>query len=367
MKKLFLLLGLCASFGAFAQVDTTHAWQRVMRYYYEDTNWWNYYCFNVTPLEEDWEYNQFSRFPLGDFHSEFARHCYSDSSLKVIGVAAAVTYSLHENTLDTVMSHRPPEFLRLYEADGNGMRLVGEARCDTSMVRHRIAVEYWRYRNQTNYYYEEEVRDLLEVYFDEPIEVQDSFYVAGTQYGNQDVEIIDTVITGDGFPLPRTSYYYLYPVSCFWKTASVSNDPHFLFPSRPGYYMCRELSIDSTMPDGDWRYIADGGYLNIFPIIDTGYSASPENADQESDLLDIKKSVDQFTYVMPNPARSKVTIASSFRINKVEVYDVAGKRVMSSEPNGMSVSFDVSMLPKGVYSVRVSTIRGMANKRLIVE
>lgn len=366
MKKIVLLIALFASYGAVCQIDTTHAWQRVPGYYYEDTNWWDYYCFSVTPQHDGWEYNQFARFPLGGMHSEFARHCYTDTALRVIGIAAAVTYSTHENTIDTVLGHRPVEYLRLYDADG--MNLLGEARYDRTKESRRMAVEYWRHHIGNNVYrYEEELRDVVEVYFDQPVEVKDSFYVSGTQYGDREVVVVDTVVTGNGIELPRTRRFFEYPVSCFWKTASISGESHYLFPSRPGYYACRELSVDPSAPDGEWRYVPDGGYLNIFPIIDTNRSASPDNMRQESGQFDVKKQLGQFTYVMPNPARGKVTVASSFRISKVQVYDASGKLVLASEPDAMSVSFDVSILPKGTYSVAVSTNRGIVHKRLIVE
>lgn len=354
-------------FSAYSQTDTTHAWERVPCYYYEDTNWWDHYCFKVAPIEEGLSCNLFARFPLGGSKTEFARHCHTDTTLRVVGVAAAITYSLHDNTLDTVMSHRPAEYLRLYDADGDGMTLLGEARCDTSSVRRRIAVEYWRFRdNESGYHYEEELRDVYEVYFDEPVEVEDSFYVSGTQYGNQTVEIVDTVTLWDGSQIPRTSFYYLYPVSCFWKTAAVSNEPHYPLPSRPGYYKSRELGVDPTSQDGEWRYMQDGGFLNIFPIIDTS-CITPHDNGQQSNTLNTGSVLDEFTYIMPNPARGRVTVASSFRIGKVTVCDAAGNTVISCEPKEMSVSFDVSMLPKGIYVVTIATNRGIVHKRLIVD
>ena len=454
MKQIVFLALLCLTFSAFSQqIDTTHAWQRVPGYYYEGNNWWDYYCFQVPSIRENYDYNLFARTPWGGYLTENARYFYTDNELKVIGISAAITYSLFSNTLDTALSHRPTDYYRLYIPDGNSMNMMREAAYDTSKVHRRIAVDYWRYYdNNYNTYYDEELREVYEAYFDKPIIVKDSFYISCTQYGNQDTTIVDSVIMHDGSPdgilIPQYHYYRKYLVNCLWRTRLYADST---FQSLPGYYKTRKLGSNPNMPDGEWQYIPDISFINIFPIIDTNYSFSEncvaptelkarqlgansvmiewsDNAESfelhlkneetldtiiscnigsrlissldtglytarirsvcadenrtdwseaiefrieggygQSDMLNSNTVLDQFTYLMPNPASSRVTVASSFRINKVAIYDASGNMVLFSEPKEMSASFDISMLPKGVYVVSISTNKGVAHKRLIVK
>ena len=77
--------------------------------------------------------------------------------------------------------------------------------------------------------------------------------------------------------------------------------------------------------------------------------------------------LDRFTQMMPNPARGKVTLLSSYRLSRVVVYDLAGHAVLEQEDDGLATAFDVSGLAKGVYVVAIHTPAGIATKRLVVE
>ena len=77
--------------------------------------------------------------------------------------------------------------------------------------------------------------------------------------------------------------------------------------------------------------------------------------------------LDRFTQMMPNPARGLVTVMSSYRLSRVVVYDLKGNTVLEQEDEGLTTTFDVSTLAKGVYVVAIHTPAGIATKRLVVE
>ena len=76
---------------------------------------------------------------------------------------------------------------------------------------------------------------------------------------------------------------------------------------------------------------------------------------------------EQYTYLMPNPAREEVTVMSSFRVKAVELYSADGKLLQHKEVNAVGTTLDLKGLPAGVYFVRVVTHAGVTTKRLIIE
>ncbi|MCR5193388.1 MAG: T9SS type A sorting domain-containing protein, partial [Bacteroidales bacterium] len=66
----------------------------------------------------------------------------------------------------------------------------------------------------------------------------------------------------------------------------------------------------------------------------------------------VRNDIDNYTYLAPNPAKTSVTIASSFRINKIEIYSLSGEKVFSSNIDSISAIIDISGLPKGCYLTR---------------
>ena len=77
--------------------------------------------------------------------------------------------------------------------------------------------------------------------------------------------------------------------------------------------------------------------------------------------------VEQYTYLMPNPARDEVTVASSFRMKTVELYAADGKMLQQVEVNAVGTTLSLEGLPAGIYFVRVRTGAGVTTKRLVVE
>ena len=474
MKKIIIILSLMCAVTAYSQIDTIHGWQRIPGMFYEDSNWWDHYCFDVPCEYPGLDYNVVMRIPFGDYKKEYARNCYTDTAIRIIGIAASAAFTKWDNSVDTVLAHRPNESFRLYKADTSGMEFLREAQWHaTDSIRFRNSVSIWQ-KNRYNYvthqneiYYEEDIMDLYEAYFDKPVIVKDSFYVSATSYGNY--VIPDTTIYEDN-PYGEGPYISIVYNKAFQTVAYfASMFAPFLpkneqFAPRRDYYKVRDLEPDSAHNYGEWQIIPGSDdhdynhfYMNIFPIIDTTFrgvmpqadtcptpqglrvgqisnlgvflewenvaeryqiSLTPDGGtetietseapfiqltgldtatwymakvraecDSEdvslwSDTLrffvpgdttstgpteSIETIAERFTYLMPNPASDNVTVMSSFRIDRIEVYSLTGQRVMQQKVGALSTQIDLSCLPKGTYIVRTYTNHGISNKRLVVK
>lgn len=74
----------------------------------------------------------------------------------------------------------------------------------------------------------------------------------------------------------------------------------------------------------------------------------------------------RYTRLLPNPARGKVSIISSLRLSRVEIYDLQGRRVMTQEAKGVSAVVDISQLAPGTYIAALHTSAGIVTKKLRV-
>lgn len=120
---------LCAD----AQIDTLFLGDRNPVYYYWDTNWWDYKALKPdSELNEDWLAGGLG---INGCNVEFARYCYVDTSLRVIGIAAAVDLLVRKSDSAVWFTNNNyfydkmlPEYFRLYEVDslGDSMHFVTE-------------------------------------------------------------------------------------------------------------------------------------------------------------------------------------------------------------------------------------------------
>lgn len=87
-------------------------------------------------------------------------------------------------------------------------------------------------------------------------------------------------------------------------------------------------------------------------------------------ILDITKPdiSNEFVQLLPNPASDMVQVLSSFTINKVEIYDLHGKKVyVGNNISGISHTIDVKKMMKGAYVVVVYNQQGVCTKKLILQ
>ncbi|GAA0872908.1 hypothetical protein GCM10009117_20550 [Gangjinia marincola] len=69
--------------------------------------------------------------------------------------------------------------------------------------------------------------------------------------------------------------------------------------------------------------------------------------------------------IYPNPAKDVVTISSEVVIDKVEVFNLQGKQILTA--NLQQNQLDVSFLPPGIYFIHLSSVEGIAIKKLVKE
>ena len=99
-----------------------------------------------------------------------------------------------------------------------------------------------------------------------------------------------------------------------------------------------------------------------------GDGSGPDNPDTTiNDTTTAVTLAEQYTYLMPNPAREEVAVMSSFRVKAVELYAADGKLLQRKEVDAVGTTLDLKGLPAGTYFVRVHTTAGVTTKRLVVE
>jgi len=77
--------------------------------------------------------------------------------------------------------------------------------------------------------------------------------------------------------------------------------------------------------------------------------------------------VNTLTYVYPNPAKDQVILASSFNMNKVEIFNMIGQKVYENTVNGITSTVNVAGFAQGTYMVKMYTEGGLATKKIVVE
>jgi hypothetical protein len=72
--------------------------------------------------------------------------------------------------------------------------------------------------------------------------------------------------------------------------------------------------------------------------------------------------------LFPNPTTGEVMLNfNGVKVSKVEMYDVTGRQILSSDNNGNdNLQLDLTAAQKGVYHVKVYTESGIVTKRLLL-
>ena len=116
-------------------------------------------------------------------------------------------------------------------------------------------------------------------------------------------------------------------------------------------YIDQQISIRFKLySDGGLR--RDGFYFDNFKI--KGLSS---NLNISDDTLNITK-------IYPVPSENMVFISSDEVINKVEIYDILGKSILSIDNNNIK-SFSVRSLNNGIYIVKLSSLNSVETHRII--
>ncbi|MDR1112977.1 MAG: T9SS type A sorting domain-containing protein [Bacteroidales bacterium] len=178
--------------------------------------------------------------------------------------------------------------------------------------------------------------------------------LATTTYNTADLSTtVFTTITSN-FPQPVSTQ------SCFlgvyfpeWTETSTD----VLIPTTKAD--CSEGTPIYVLHQGAWTDVSTlinnfNANLFVFPIVESGAGLN------QTDLNNL-------TYVYPNPATEQVIIASSVKMNKVEIYNIVGQRVAVKDVNGISTSVNTADFASGQYIVKMYTESGVAVKKMIVK
>ena len=427
MKKLFFTIAVMAVYGGlWAQtphvIDTI--WNREPTYYYQ--YWFDSLDCRPTGKPQCGKDIGFGR------NTEVAKYNYTDSALTIIGVAAVVCVE-KASTFDPNSSEDPgyppviidgwAEQMKLYKPTDTGMVLLASRSYSVLDTAHWMRLFVTNaYPNPVGMRY----MPVFEAYFDEPVIVTDSFYVATTNHYGGDT-------------LRRT-------VTCIYR-----HEPIGLYASCwPQYYMIR-IDYGSGLV---WQHKHDSYVWFIFPIIDTvqpvcevplGLHVNGQdstgvhlvwdsaehnrswvvaygraNADPESyaeqpcattdfaiaglvpgveyaarvravcfeddTYSDWSDSVewcgaeqqlwterpngnavtDGMVRLSPNPANADVSVSSAYRLLGVEAYAMDGRAVYKADAHGLTHTFSVKGWPQGTYLIMVETASGIATKKLVV-
>lgn len=86
----------------------------------------------------------------------------------------------------------------------------------------------------------------------------------------------------------------------------------------------------------------------------------------EATAVERGASYDRFVEVRNNPAIDYTVLQSADKIQKVELYNLSGKLVKTQACNENSVEVRLDGLSSGMYVAKVTTVAGVANKKIMV-
>lgn len=424
MKKVIVVMLLVVGCNALL-AQTPHTMDTIMgrepTYYYE--RWFDSVDFHV----RGWKCQKELRGTANP--TEIAKYNNTDSTLKIIGIAA-YAHSQYVPPLpcepqcaDTSFDNWH-ESLILYKPTDTGMVELASNTYnvrDTSRMMKLYSNMVYGVDSVTIGYY-----PIYEVYFDEPVIVTDSFYVAATNYNG----VVDSQTMT--YPGPLAHYAYYSP----WASTTLCY---------PQYYKSR-----GSYTNYQWAHHYDDWILIIFPIIDTtqprcwrptGLSVQAQDSlavylawdtatnnrtwevaygradldpeayatlttvSPECVLTSLDPAVEyaarvralcydntmysswtdtvRFTRIgaplaidsptagrlrlIPNPAHNEITILSDTPVRHFAIYDMQGHTVMSAQADGQVVRVDISTMDKGNYVVHATTTHGTLTSKLTIE
>jgi PKD repeat protein len=127
---------------------------------------------------------------------------------------------------------------------------------------------------------------------------------------------------------------------------------------------------DTSENPGQFEITTSGTYYILFRTGGSTYGTSGVAIDNVTLYNITPLSNEEFTTsdlsVYPNPTTNGWNITSNNQIIKsIDVYDLVGKKVVTSNPNAISVNVDASKLPSGIYITKIATDSGSVSLKLV--
>ncbi|GAA0872347.1 hypothetical protein GCM10009117_14940 [Gangjinia marincola] len=128
-------------------------------------------------------------------------------------------------------------------------------------------------------------------------------------------------------------------------------------PNTPGSYSVTMPAANVSDADRVWQW----GFILEGPMANPDDAASLGTAIFDQAVLSVGSFEETSFSAFPNPVQDKLTITSSATIKNVEVYDITGKMVVSTNESLVNTG----VLNAGVYFARVSTDNAVETIRFI--
>ncbi len=381
MKKVTIIMAcmIAAMFSGVHAQDTLDG--RILRE--------NYFYYGQTP-EHSIHPAHVSTFSVID--GEYGKRFYTDSSLTVYGIAAAVKEVHDLISICDTSSANAFEYLRLYVQEQDTLRWLRQVRVNPILN----PIAYYAIFDSTPHpYLNNWIAPMYERYFDSAITLSDTFYVGMTEFNPHNYHYKDSI------------YNYRYrPLELCWNYAD-PNDDNYEFSRNRLIYCTYQRDTNNAIVSRTWQNGVEGAsYFILYPILtppDSDYVFDSQDTTvvnpgdtivlgndtiamgdtlivcdttivggdtivNYDTILTIGQAdlMQRLTGVMPNPAAEKARVVSSFGMSMVKVYNAGGELVHSQRADGLYVDLDVSRWPAGTYLVRIHTPQGIATKRLVV-
>ena len=175
---------------------------------------------------------------------------------------------------------------------------------------------------------------------------------------NDDIEIstveMDTVVTPVITVYPLTNNMVSVEITCATEGATIFYTLDGTTPTSTTSTMVYDNPFVHADEEFTIKAMGYRGDMNASPIVTYHYIPVGINEHEIN------------VSVYPNPTTGQFRIQNSeFRIQSVEVYDVFGKLISSTEVNDNDVTIDVSNYNNGVYFTRIRTENGTVTKKVV--
>lgn len=80
----------------------------------------------------------------------------------------------------------------------------------------------------------------------------------------------------------------------------------------------------------------------------------------------ISEEATETTKVFPNPAKDAIHVSAESEISLVEIYNMMGQRVSSSNVTGTEATINVSTLSPGNYILNIHTGNGICHQKVVI-
>ena len=129
--------------------------------------------------------------------------------------------------------------------------------------------------------------------------------------------------------------------------------------------LCRFSNSKYLKHDDEWINFEDDPVYEIWRKIYIAMVPIIMVPQQQSQLTEVE--LQKMCYLVPNPTHDYFKALSHYTINSVQVFDLTGKLLIEEKLNHFEALIDVSDFTAGTYIVKINTVKGSVEKKMIVQ